>query len=105
MARATVNVAATMMGPAAFGSNSRNMIQPLGRPSIRAAITKSRSRKERTSASTRRAISIQLVTAMMTVIMNGLGLTKAASARSRKMLGKERNASTKRIRIAPTRPP
>ena len=41
---------------------------------MRAARTKSRSRSERTSASTMRAISIQLVTAMMTVIISGLGL-------------------------------
>ena len=81
------------------------MMWVLVSPTMRAASTKSRSRKDRTSASTMRAISIQLVTAMMTVIISGLGLTKADSASSRKTLGNDRNASTMRINTAPIRPP
>ena len=69
----------------ALGKISRNMICfPLS-PTMRAAWTNSRSRSERTSASTILAVSIQLVTAMMTVIMTGLGRSVAASANTRKI--------------------
>jgi hypothetical protein len=54
---------------------------------MRAAWTNSRSRSERTSASTILATSIQLVTAMMMVIITGLGRSVAASASTRKIEG------------------
>ena len=72
---------------------------------MRPAWTNSRSRSERTSASTIRATSIQLVTAMMTVIITGLGSSAAANASTRKIDGKDRKPSTVRISAAPTQPP
>lgn len=69
-----------MIGPIGLVSNWRNMICMLLKPSIRLAEMNSRSRSDFTSASTMRAISIQLKTAMM--IITGLGLIKAASANS-----------------------
>jgi len=105
MARATVSVAATTIGPIALGISSRNMIQPSDAPIISAATAKSRSRSERISAATMRAISIQLVPAMITVIIAALGRMKAASASSRNTVGKHSTASTKRIRTMPRERP
>ena len=105
MARATVRVAATTMAPMTLGTSSRNMMVASDAPIIRAAVAKSRSRRERTWFWTTRATSIQAVAAMITVIIGTLGLMKAASARSRNTEGKHKMASTMRISTAPIQRP
>ena len=56
MLSATVSVALTMIGPTALGSMCLTMMRRLVAPSARDASTKSRSRSDRKSARTRRAM-------------------------------------------------
>jgi hypothetical protein len=68
IASATPIVAETSTGATAFGTMCRKMMRRSGRPSARAATTKSCSRSERNSARTKRALPIHPV-APITIMM------------------------------------
>ena len=63
-----VTTSAVITGAIAFGTMCRKMMRHSGRPSACAAVTKSRSRSDRNSARTKRAVPIQLVIPM-TIMM------------------------------------
>ena len=103
---ATLSVAATTIGAIALGTQFAEHDPQVRRTrSATAAIANSRSRSERTCASTTRATLIHAVAAMSRVVVIRPGSVSAASASRRKIAGKHSTASTKRISTAPMTPP
>ena len=105
MAVATVSVAATSTGATALGMSWRTMSRPAPAPAARAASTNSCSLSESTWPRTMRATDIHELRPMMRVIVHIVGFRKAASARSRKMVGMDRSTSTSRMMTASRAPP
>ncbi len=97
IAPATPRVAETSTGEMALGKICRKMILTSRAPMARAARTKSRSRRDRNSARTRRATPIQLVKPMMIMMFQMDGSKNAITARIRKKAGKHSMISTKRM--------
>ena len=89
MAPATPRVAETRTGPSALGTRCRKMTRRPDAPTPWAAWTKSRSRSDRISARTKRAVPSQLVRPMTTMMFQIDGLSTATTVRIRKKVGNE----------------
>ena len=105
MAPATPSVAEMSTGASVLGRMWRSNIRQVEQPDKRATDTKSRWRRLRVSARTRRATPIHEVRPMTIMMLVRLGSRKAMTERIRKNEGKQSMMSTPRMIPSSTRPP
>lgn len=105
MAEATITEEVTIRGGSALGRISRKMMRACPKPRLRAAMTKSFSRRARNSARESRATVGQDTMAMPMVMVHTVGWAMATSTTSSTKLGSVWKISITRTSRSSTQPP